>query len=120
MQLTNKTLTQITTDNEDKIGDIVLDHTKFLLIGENKRTKITQEPYKLLCLLKTNINSFVSIEVIEKKLWPDNYISAEAIRTLVSRLSKKIREVSECVLIRNEYGYGYMLTVLNSTENLYN
>ena len=70
--------------------------------------KLTNKELKLLDLLAKNHHRVVSYEEIEDHLWYDNYMSMDALRSLIRAIKKKLQGD----YIENVSGFGYRLKIL--------
>ena len=70
--------------------------------------KLTNKELKLLDLLAKNHHRVISYEEIENHLWYDNYMSMDALRSLVRAIKKKLQGD----YIENVSGFGYRLKIL--------
>ncbi len=79
-------------------------NTKTLFENE-KRVKLTKREELFLYLLAKSHDNFISLEKMKKKLWEEEDISLDRIRTFIKRLRKKCTNE----LIKNISGQGYLI-----------
>ena len=93
---------------------ITIDHQKYYdslnkcFMIEKNIIKMTHKELKLLDLLAKNHHRIVSYEEIEGHLWYDDYMSMDALRSLIRTVKKKLQGD----YIENVSGFGYRLKVL--------
>ena len=78
------------------------------LLVENKIKKLTKNELLFLELLCINSNRAVTYEELQTYIWYDDYMSGDAIRSLVRALRRKLPENA----IENLSGIGYKINLL--------
>lgn len=73
------------------------------IIFENTSYILTKSEFKLLMLLLTHKNNIVDKELIEHYLWQDGSLGDTALKSLISKLRKKVGKNA----IESQSGYGY-------------
>ena len=70
---------------------------------------LTKTEFSILELLLHNVDNYVSRAVIYKSIWHDDLTKSNEriVDTNISRLRKKLGDLSECLI--NRTGLGYML-----------
>jgi len=100
---------QLTTDVL-MAGNLVLDRTTFSVIKGGEHVKLMPLEFSLLEFLLRHPGQVFSKEALLERVWPpQSDASAEAVRTCMKSLRKKIDDSSEATLIRNVHGVGYVL-----------
>ncbi|MFK2822081.1 response regulator transcription factor [Arcobacter sp. YIC-80] len=89
-------------------SDVFFDIFNKTLLVNNKLKKLTKNEILFLELLCSNSNRVVSYEEIQTYIWYDNYMSGDAIRSLVRALRKKLPNG----IIENFSGLGYKINIL--------
>ncbi|MGA1938760.1 response regulator transcription factor [Arcobacter sp. YIC-310] len=89
-------------------SDVFFDIFNKTLLVNNKLKKLTKNEILFLELLCLNSNRVVSYEEIQTYIWYDNYMSGDAIRSLVRALRKKLPNG----IIENFSGLGYKINIL--------
>lgn len=90
-----------------KIGiDYYFDKEVNLLYYKGEVQRFTKREYELLLLFISNLGQIVSDENIRFFIWKDSYVKDSTIRSLVQRLSFKLKEE----LIQNIRGFGYLIS----------
>jgi DNA-binding response OmpR family regulator len=90
------------------VADLVLDSQKYRFSKGGQRIELLPKEFQLLEFLMRNSNQVFAPEAIIRKVWPsDTEATAEAVRTTVKRLRKKID--LEGKVLRTVHGVGYVL-----------
>ncbi len=94
--------------NSGEIVNIINDHLTYnyldkSLLYDNSVISLTKKESKLFELLLLHKNKIVKIEDIKKHIWIDKEVSDSALKTMFSRLTKKIGKD----VITNSFGVGY-------------
>ncbi len=94
--------------NSGEIVNIINDHLTYnyldkSLLYDNSVINLTKKESKLFELLLLHKNKIVKIEDIKKHIWIDKEVSDSALKTMFSRLTKKIGKD----VITNSFGVGY-------------
>ncbi len=76
------------------------------LYENNQLVNITKREKDFIALLIENRNSIANKEYIKEKLWPNDRVSDERLRTFIKRFRKK----SSKSLIKNISGQGYLIS----------
>lgn len=84
-------------------NEVEYDYIEKSLIIKNKITKLTKTEAKLFELFLINKNKYINKENIRKQIWSDKEISESALKSLLSRLIKKVGNDT----ITNSFGIGY-------------
>ena len=87
--------------------NISFDFRQHLLIVGDKEKKLSPKEALLLNILLKNKNQLVSYSTIEYYVWNGDYTSIDAIRTLISRLKKRL----EKPYIKSHSTIGYLLKI---------
>jgi len=94
--------------NSGEIVNIINDHITYnyldkSLLYDDSVISLTKKESKLFELLLLHKNKIVKIEDIKKHIWIDKEVSDSALKTMFSRLTKKIGKD----VITNSFGVGY-------------
>jgi len=94
--------------NSGEIVNIINDHLTYnyldkSLLYDDSVISLTKKESKLFELLLLHKNKIVKIEDIKKHIWIDKEVSDSALKTMFSRLTKKIGKD----VITNSFGVGY-------------
>lgn len=95
-----------------QLGNIILDTTRFLLIGPNGEETLTNKEYQTFLLLMQAPGAAVSVEKIMQQVWePDSAGQENALWTIIYNLRKKLTAVGANATIQNKRNLGYVLEV---------
>ena len=94
--------------NSGEITTTIKENIKYhyvekVIINDNKKEVLTKTETRFIELLLINKNKIVSIEEIKRVIWVNKEVSESALKSLLSRLSKKIGKDT----ITNSFGIGY-------------
>lgn len=97
--------------NEYRLGKMVFDSQKQLLISETKTVKLTTKESELLSLLVQNVNNILERNYALKTIWvEDNYFNARSMDVYITKLRKLLKEDPDVEII-NIHGKGYKLII---------
>ncbi len=95
-----------------KLGNAVLDTTRFLLSGPKGEEALTNKEYQILLLLIKSLGRAVSVNTIMEKVWESDSLGQEnALWTVVYNLRKKLSASGAEATIQNKRNQGYVLEV---------
>lgn len=107
--LKRKRITDSSTNQNYRIGDLTLDFTNLKLITPQKQVRLTYREAELLRLLIMNKNTLIKRENILKALWKeDDYFLGRSMDVFISRLRKYLKHIP-LLVIENVHGVGFML-----------
>lgn len=98
--------------HEIRIGELVIDTDKKLVMKQGKEILLTGTEYEILELLASNRKKIFSMENIYQAIWQDSYlgVSDNAIMVHIKNLRKKIETDSRNPeYIRTAWGKGYYI-----------
>ena len=97
--------------NEYRLGKMIFDTQKQVIIVDDKQIKLTTKESELLTLLVQNSNSMLERNYALKTIWvEDNYFNARSMDVYITKL-RKILKFDPNVEIINIHGKGYKLVV---------
>ena len=97
--------------NEYRLGKMIFDTQKQVIIVDDKQIKRTTKESELLTLLVQNSNSMLERNYALKTIWvEDNYFNARSMDVYITKL-RKILKFDPNVEIINIHGKGYKLVV---------
>ncbi len=97
--------------NEFRLGKMVFDAQKQLLISEAKTVKLTTKESELLSLLVQNVNNILERNYALKTIWvEDNYFNARSMDVYITKLRKLLKDDPDVEII-NIHGKGYKLII---------
>lgn len=96
-----------------KLGDLVMDTAKQIVICGKQVIDLSRQEYLLLRYLLLNKGKLTSRQELYEHVWgKDDYYNSNTIDVHIKRLRKKLKEYSKADYIQSIYGLGYR------TENL--
>lgn len=96
-----------------KLGDLVVDTAKQMVVCEKRVVDLSRQEYLLLRYLLLNRGKLTSRQELYEHVWgKDDYYNSNTIDVHIRRLRKKLKQCSKTEYIRSIYGLGYR------TENL--
>lgn len=99
----------IKNEIEYKIGTLVFNTQKQLLITPTEQKRLTTKETELLTLLVQNVNNILERNIALKTIWvEDNYFNARSMDVYITKLRKMLR-VDPDIEIINIHGKGYKL-----------
>ena len=97
--------------NEYRLGKLVFDTQKQLLISDQRTVKLTTKESELLTLLVQNVNNILERNYALKTIWvEDNYFNARSMDVYITKLRKLLRDDPDVEII-NIHGKGYKLII---------
>jgi len=105
-----------TTSGRDlKIGDLKLDAVRHALFQNGQNVALLPKEYQLIEFLMRHPNQVLAPEVILRMVWPsDSDATAEALRSTVKRLRKKVDP--DAAIIRTVHKVGYVFYADDTTQ----
>lgn len=96
-----------------KLGDLVIDTAKQIVMCNKQIMEISRQEYLLLRYMLLNRGKLISRQELYEHAWgKDDYYNSNTIDVHIRRLRNKLRECSKSEYIKSIYGLGYR------TENL--
>lgn len=83
---------KIRNDEKIKLGNVIFDKTKGILVKNNEEITLTAKQFKILSYLAENINMIVSIDKILDNIWEDTYGYENTLITHIYRLREKLED----------------------------
>jgi len=102
--LLRRTSDQPGIDLRNKIGDIIIDREKYIIINKGKEITLPRKEFELLELLTTKPNKVFTREEIFEEIWGNDVIVGD--RTIDVHI-RRIREKLENENIKTIKGVGY-------------
>lgn len=97
--------------NEYRLGKMVFDTQKQLLISDQRTVKLTTKESELLTLLVQNVNNILERNYALKTIWvEDNYFNARSMDVYITKLRKLLKDDPDVEII-NIHGKGYKLII---------
>ena len=97
--------------NEYRLGKMVFDTQKQLLISDQRTVKLTTKESELLTLLVQNVNNILERNYALKTIWvEDNYFNARSMDVYITKLRKHLKDDPDVEII-NIHGKGYKLII---------
>lgn len=97
--------------NEYRLGKMIFDTQKQVLIVDDKQIKLTTKESELLTLLVQNSNNMLERNYALKTIWvEDNYFNARSMDVYITKL-RKLLKFDPNVEIINIHGKGYKLVI---------
>jgi len=94
-----------------QVGQLSLSHTTLALANGELIVDLSKNEYKIMSLLLSMPNQFISREKILEALWDDTYFVDDNTLTVnISRLKKKLNEIGihEAIVTKRGVGYAFM------------
>ncbi len=96
------------TDNVLKAGSLTLDPKKYRVVKEGQVIFLVPKEFAILEFLMRHPNEVFAPEALLNRIWPsDSEATAEALRTAMKRLRKKVDPEGQ--YLRTVHGVGYIL-----------
>ena len=92
--------------NKIEFDNLVIDLDKKECYLDNQEVNLTKTEYNLLVYFLNHRNKVYTRKEIMQSVW-DTEVSLRAVDTTVSRLRKKIGQVSKHLFTRLGFGYGF-------------
>lgn len=106
---------KILEDEKQKIGDLHFDKNKLELCNDTKKVSLTHLEYELFDLLITRKGMITPKEMIITKLWGyDTDAQDNNVEVYISFLRKKIKYISQNVIIKTTRNVGYSIEVTDN------
>ena len=83
---------KIRNDEKIKLGNVIFDKTKGILVKNSEEISLTAKQFKILSYLAENINMIVSIDKILDNIWEDTYGYENTLITHIYRLREKLED----------------------------
>ena len=97
--------------NEYRLGKMVFDTQKQLLISDQRTVKLTTKESELLTLLVQNVNNILERNYALKTIGvEDNYFNARSMDVYITKLRKLLKDDPDVEII-NIHGKGYKLII---------
>jgi DNA-binding response OmpR family regulator len=96
---------RIVTENNLKIGDIIIDIDRQIILKNGREEKITKKEWEMLLLLIKNRGKLVTFECIMNYVWGDTVVGSDSVRTYIHHL----RSILPDNAIETYKGRGYLL-----------
>ena len=97
--------------NEYRLGKMVFDTQKQLLISDQRTVKLTTKESELLTLLVQNVNNILERNYALKTIWvEDNYFNARSMDVYITKLRKLLKDDPDVEII-NIHGKCYKLII---------
>lgn len=97
-------------ENELSAGNVVLDPVKYRVTKAGNLVQLLPKEFAVLEFLLRHPNQVFTAEALLERVWKsDSEATAEALRTTMKRLRKKIENENGPQLIRTVHGVGYVL-----------
>lgn len=98
------------TENILAAGDIELDPAKYRVTRKGNPVQLLPKEFAVLEFLLRHPNQVFTADALLERVWKsDSEATAEALRTTMKRLRKKIENEDGAQLIRTVHGVGYVL-----------
>ena len=95
------------------LGDLTIDLQQRIAARSKRVITLSPQQWQLLTLLINHYPAPVSKAIILEKLWPDNNVTPDMYKTLVSRLRNNISHQQETPLLHTIKGVGVVLRETN-------
>ena len=83
---------KIRNDEKIKLGNVIFDKTKGILVKNSEEITLTAKQFKILSYLAENINMIVSIDKILDNIWEDAYGYENTLITHIYRIREKLED----------------------------
>ena len=101
---------KIRNDEKIKLGNVIFDKTKGILVKNSEEITLTAKQFKILSYLAENINMIVSIDKILDNIWEDTYGYENTLITHIYRLREKLEDnPRDPKILITTKGLGYKL-----------
>ncbi len=101
-----------------RIGDLIIDTSSHQVIVGNQEIHLSSREYTLLEALARNVGHILSREMIQYRVWNDEYSTSNTAEVYIGLLRKKIDVNREVKLIHTIHGEGYMLVAPDNKDRL--
>lgn len=89
-------------------GEVVIDSQKRLLTRDGKECHLSAKAFALLDLLLANRPNAVRREEIVDQIWPDTYVAASNVATLIQEIRDALSDDARCPrFVKTIFAYGY-------------
>ena len=96
-----------------KLGELVVDTAKQIVICEKHIIDLSRQEYLLLRYLLLNRGKLTSRQELYEHVWgKDDYYNSNTIDVHIRRLRKKLKQYSKADYIRSIYGLGYRTEII--------
>ena len=93
-----------------KLADLELDRMTRRVVRNGKKIELTAREFQLLEFMMRHPNQVFTADALLLRVWPsDSEATAEALRSTVKRIRKKVDPAGE--LLRTVHGVGYILEI---------
>lgn len=104
--------TNISLQNEIKIGNLVLNRNTYTLKSSNKQIELKLKEFELLQFLLTNIGQIFTREQIIERVWGYGYEGSDrTIDVHIRKIREHLEELRGNVIVKTIRGVGYGLEV---------
>lgn len=94
-----------------RVGDLVIDYANTCVLVEGKRVHLTQNEYKIVCMLGKRAGQVISYDTIIKELWgPTEANNTHILRVNIANIRRKIeKNPADPKYILTESSFGYRM-----------
>jgi DNA-binding winged helix-turn-helix (wHTH) protein len=100
-------------DRQLELEDISIDHDSRTVTYRDQSITLTRREFQILSLLIGRPDRYFSAEQLLFEAWHDSRLPEESLRTYISRLRKKLKELGVAAEVVNKSRRGYALVFTN-------